>query len=105
VYASMAALGSITALLHGLFVNPWIWGGLRILSGICMVGLYMVIESWLNEQSPTHVRGKLFSVYMAVTLMAMALSGLKPDRVARTPSKVLSMPAPSRTMPMPSSRV
>jgi len=73
VYASMAALGSITALLHGLFVNPWIWGGLRILSGICMVGLYMVIESWLNEQSPTHVRGKVFSVYMAVTLMAMAM--------------------------------
>src|SRR5680860_1558258 len=73
VYAAMAALGSITALLHGLFVNPWIWGGLRVLSGICMVGLYMVIESWLNEQSPTHVRGKVFAVYMTVTLLAMAM--------------------------------
>jgi len=73
VYAAMAALGSIIALLHGLFVNPWIWGGLRVLSGICMVGLYMVIESWLNEQSPTHLRGKVFAVYMTVTLVAMAI--------------------------------
>jgi MFS family permease len=62
VYASMAALGSITALLHGLFVNPWIWGGLRILSGICMVGLYMVIESWLNDADAC-ARQAVFRLY------------------------------------------
>jgi MFS family permease len=46
---------------------------LRIITGICMLGLYMVIESWLNEDSPQHVRGQEFAAYAMVTLLTMAV--------------------------------
>lgn len=39
-----------------------------------MVGLYIVIESWLNTQSPHHSRGKIFAIYMSITLIALGLS-------------------------------
>lgn len=72
VYAAMVALGSASALLYGLIVNVFVCAGLRVMTGICMVGVYIVIESWLNEQSLQHLRGKVFAVYMSVTLLAMA---------------------------------
>jgi len=57
----MAAIGSISALVHGLIVTAYVWIVLRIITGICMVGLYTVIESWLNEDPPQHVRGQAFA--------------------------------------------
>jgi MFS family permease len=57
----------IVALLHGMLVEPWVWGGLRLINGICILGLYMVVESWLSEQVH-HKRGQMFAVYMMVCL-------------------------------------
>jgi MFS family permease len=66
-------LGGLSILLVGvgLLVQPWAWLFLRILSGACVVGLYMVVESWLNAQSTGHDRGRLFSIYMMTTLVAL----------------------------------
>jgi MFS family permease len=74
VFATMAALGSAAAISYGLWVQPFFWAILRMISGISMVGLYMAIESWLNEQSPHHSRGKIFATYMSITLIALGLS-------------------------------
>ncbi|MGR6035438.1 MAG: MFS transporter [Candidatus Nitrosoglobus sp.] len=74
VFATMTALGAAAAISYGMWVQPWFWAILRMISGISMVGLYMVIESWLNEQSPHHSRGKIFTIYMSITLVALGLS-------------------------------
>lgn len=71
-FAFCAALAAIAALLHVLFVDPWIWLGLRVLYGLALVSLYMVIESWLNAQVPNDKRGQVFALYMAVNLGALA---------------------------------
>ena len=71
-FAFCAALAAITALLHVLLVDPWIWLGLRVLYGLALVSLYMVIESWLNAQAPSDKRGQVFAIYMAVNLGALA---------------------------------
>jgi MFS family permease len=71
-FAFCAALAAITALLHVLVVDPWVWLGLRVLYGLALVSLYMVIESWLNAQVPNGKRGQVFAVYMAVNLGALA---------------------------------
>lgn len=71
-FSTFAALASATTLAYGLFANPWAWLVLRILSGACMVGLYMVVESWLNEQTPRPIRGRVFAIYMILTLAALA---------------------------------
>ncbi|MFZ3204304.1 MAG: MFS transporter, partial [Pseudomonas sp.] len=71
-FAFCAALAAITALLHVLIIDPWVWLGLRVLYGLALVSLYMVIESWLNAQVPNGKRGQVFALYMAVNLGALA---------------------------------
>lgn len=72
-FAVMAAITTAVALLHGLVVHPLFWFALRIINGACMMGLYMSMESWLNAITPNERRGQVFAVYMATTLLAMAL--------------------------------
>jgi len=72
-FAAFASVGSATSLAFGLVVDPWVWLVLRIANGLCVLGLYMVVESWLNEQSAGPTRGRIFSVYMASTLVALGL--------------------------------
>jgi len=52
-FAAFAAFATAAALTHALVVQPATWMALRVISGICFAGLYMVIESWLNERTPT----------------------------------------------------
>ncbi|HEV8078039.1 MAG TPA: MFS transporter [Marinobacter sp.] len=69
-FAALSASAAVVSLLHGLMIDPWVWGLLRLINGICMLGLYMVVESWLSGQV-THRRGLLFAVYMMVSLAAL----------------------------------
>lgn len=69
-FAALAAVASTASLLHGLLVDPVVWWVLRIITGIAVLGLYMVIESWLNEQV-RQKRGQVFAVYMMVSLIAL----------------------------------
>ena len=73
-FAMFAALASVSVMLHDLMLTPWAWGGLRIVTGISLVTLYTVIESWLNAQTPAEQRGQVFAVYMIVNLAALALA-------------------------------
>lgn len=72
-FAMFAAVASATAIVHALAIDPWLWAALRVLNGGCLVGLFMVIESWLNAHSPNDRRGQVFSVYTAIALAALAL--------------------------------
>ncbi|MGA7983536.1 MAG: MFS transporter [Chromatiaceae bacterium] len=72
-FSAFAALGASCALAFGLLVDPWVWFVLRVVNGICVVGLYMVVESWLNEQSAGPARGRIFASYMMSTLFALAV--------------------------------
>lgn len=71
-FAFFAAAAAATALLHAIFVDPWVWGVLRLMIGMALVGLYTVIESWLNAQAPNERRGQVFAVYMVINLLALA---------------------------------
>ncbi|HET7922378.1 MAG TPA: MFS transporter, partial [Gammaproteobacteria bacterium] len=70
-FTAFAAFNTIVALLHALYQSALTWGLLRIACGIAMMGMYMVIESWLNERADTHVRGRVFSVYMVMTFAGL----------------------------------
>lgn len=77
-FAAFAAIATTTVMLHGLWTQPWVWWCLRLVTGITTMGLYMVIESWLNECAVSHLRGRVFSVYMLVLYLGMALGQLLP---------------------------
>jgi MFS family permease len=63
-FAVFAAVITAISLLHGIYIAPWFWAVLRIGNGLCITGLFTVIESWLNEKVDPVFRGRLLSVYM-----------------------------------------
>ena len=75
-FAALAALASIVPLVHALVIEPVVWGAMRALNGFCFAGLYMVIESWLNERATNETRGSLLSVYLMVNLSSLTLGQL-----------------------------
>lgn len=74
-FASFAALCAALTLSYGMFVDPWVWFALRVLNGLAIMGIYMVIESWLNERSQASpgTQGSIFAVYMMVNLVTVAI--------------------------------
>lgn len=71
VYAVLATLLSMSMLLHALFVDALAWTLLRGIAGFSLAGSYMVVESWLNEQTPNESRGHVFSFYMLANLVGL----------------------------------
>jgi MFS family permease len=71
VFATLAALASVAALVHGAWVQPGPWALMRLLSGICFAGIYVVAESWLNHRASSINRGQLLAVYMLVLYIGL----------------------------------
>lgn len=93
-FAVMASVASALPVLHALWTNPWFWGVLRFVTGLCIVGLYMVIESWLNVVASSESRGKVFASYMAVSGVSMAIGQwliLASDRYGFVPFALVSI--------------
>ena len=63
VFAALASLASIAILLHTVFLDPYSWFFIRILTGVSLSGIYIIMESWLNDKSTNETRGKLLSIY------------------------------------------
>lgn len=71
--AALTALASAVSVVPPMWIDPYAWIGARVVTGFCMAGLYMVIESWLNERATNHNRGRLLSIYTFVNLSSIAL--------------------------------
>ena len=68
VFAALASLASGATLMHTIFVTALSWGLIRVATGFCFAGLYVVAESWINEAATNRTRGQLLSVYMIMVL-------------------------------------
>ena len=76
VFAAFAAISSASILMHSLVVNVPLWMAMRLISGFCFAGLYIVAESWLNDRASNETRGKLLSMYMVVTYVGIGAGQL-----------------------------
>jgi MFS family permease len=72
-FAALAALASVAATAHAYLVDPLSWAMLRLVVGFCIAGLFIVVESWLNDRATNTTRGTILGVYMMVSLAALAL--------------------------------
>ncbi len=72
-FAAFASMFSATALFHGLHTDAYFWFALRFVSGVCLTGLFMCVESWLNERSENAIRGQVFALYQAVVSLALGM--------------------------------
>jgi MFS family permease len=71
VFAALAAVASMAILVQGSFVIPLVWAAMRLVSGLCFAGIYVVAESWLNDRASRANRGRLLAVYMLVLYVGL----------------------------------
>ena len=72
-FAALIGLASASALILPLFIDFWPWLFARAVMGVSLAGLFMVIESWLNDRATNLNRGIVFSSYIAVNFGAIAV--------------------------------
>lgn len=73
---SFAVLATLYSAI--VLVFPWIpeffsWLLLRFFTGAAISGLYMIIESWLNERANSENRGTILSIYTMVNLLMVTI--------------------------------
>jgi len=76
IFAALASLASTAALIHLVTIDLWSWGAMRLLSGICFSGLYIVAESWLNGRVNNENRGGLLSIYFVIQTGGLTIGQL-----------------------------
>jgi len=72
-FAALASVASAAALAHLLVIDAAAWFAIRAVTGFCFAGLYVAIESWLNAATDNQSRGRVFSIYMTVNLLALSV--------------------------------
>jgi MFS family permease len=73
VFAALAALASVAVLVQGSWVHPLAWAAMRLMSGVCFAGIYVVAESWLNHHATRSNRGRLLALYMLVLYVGLGV--------------------------------
>ena len=68
VYAALASLLSAAIIAVGITDDATAWIFLRLVTGLCFAGLYVVAESWLNDLADNQNRGRLLAVYGVITI-------------------------------------
>lgn len=73
-FAFFAAMGTIGAIAHPMWVDVGFWVFLRILSGLCVAGCYTVIEAWFQAKLTNDNRGRIMGVYRVVDIGASSVA-------------------------------
>lgn len=71
VFAALAAVASTVTLVQAAYVQPLPWALLRLLTGFCFAGIYVVAESWLNAAATRDNRSRLLASYMVVLYVGL----------------------------------
>ena len=75
-YAAFAALVVAATAAMPLKIGPFLWVVLRAVVGFGCAGVFVTTESWLNAKAEPSVRGRVFSIYMVGTFVALAVGQL-----------------------------
>ena len=90
-FAALVSLCAAVSLLQGMMVAvvPWIF--FRLVIGVVFAGLYMIVESWLNDRASNEDRGTIMSVYIAVNFGAITVGQLMVTLYAPTSFMLFAM--------------
>lgn len=75
-FAAFVALLSASTLGYALFAHPLVWSGLRLIDGCCVAGVFVCLESWLNERADAATRGTILAAYMVALYGGQAMGQL-----------------------------
>ena len=72
-FTAMVALAVTIALAYVMATNVYAWILFRLINGFCLAGIYLVIESWLNDRATNESRGLVMSAYVMVNFGAFTV--------------------------------
>src|SRR5215469_9579438 len=91
-FAAFAGLVVAATAVMPLLVGSLAWVVLRAMVGFGCAGIFVTTESWLSAKAPPAERGRVFSIYMVGTFLALALGQLliaRADIKGATPFNVI----------------
>ncbi|MFN3145893.1 MAG: MFS transporter [Paracoccaceae bacterium] len=68
VFAALGSLLSAVLILFPVITDPYVWVLFRVIVGLCLSGVYVTAESWLNNSATNETRGQTLSAYMIVQM-------------------------------------
>jgi MFS family permease len=71
VFAALGSFISAALLLFPVITEPWAWVILRVVMGFSFCGVYIAVESWLNDASTNETRGRALSLYIIVQMVGI----------------------------------
>jgi MFS family permease len=71
-FAAFVSLFSASTLSYAVFQEPVFWASLRLIDGLCVAGVYVCLESWLNERAEAGSRGSVLASYMIALYLGQA---------------------------------
>jgi MFS family permease len=72
-FAATVAVAAAAALGYALAPDALAWTVMRLITGFCLAGFYLVIESWLNHGAGNESRGLVMSAYIVVNFAALTV--------------------------------
>lgn len=72
-FTAFVSLLSASTLSYAIHPDPVFWGTLRLIDGFCVAGVYVCLESWLNERAESSTRGAILAGYMIALYVGQAL--------------------------------
>lgn len=75
-FSAFVAIFSASILAYSLYQNAIFWLLLRLVDGVAMAGVFVCLESWLNERASPGTRGGVLAAYMVALYTGQALGQL-----------------------------
>lgn len=75
-FAAFVALLSASTLAYVLLDHPLLWACLRLIDGLCVAGVFVCLESWLNDRADLQSRGTVLAAYMVALYLGQAIGQL-----------------------------
>lgn len=72
-FTAFVSLFSATSLSYAIYLDPVFWSALRLAEGFCMAGVFVCLESWLNERAELETRGSILAFYMIALYAGQAI--------------------------------
>lgn len=72
-FSAVVSLLSASTLAYALGEDAAWWTLLRLVDGLCVAGVFVCLESWLNEQAEPATRGSVLAAYMIALYAGQAV--------------------------------
>ncbi|WP_129790619.1 MFS transporter [Sphingosinicella sp. CPCC 101087] len=72
-FAAFVSLFSASTLTYAALEAPLFWALLRLVDGFCVAGVFVCLESWLNDRAEGPDRGGVLAAYMIFLYSGQAL--------------------------------